>query len=292
MSNMTADTSKLALWKALVRVPPHETARAMALFELTPHPAPVAVLSYEVPGEHEIVVEALYSEAADAQALSDIIGFAVRVEPLPDQDWIKLSYEGLPPVRAGRFFVYGAHDQGRVPANVIGLKIEAGEAFGTGHHETTSGCLEAISDILRHKRAARVLDVGTGTGVLAIAISKLAKVPVLATDLDPRAVRVAHANVIRNGAQMAVRSVTADGFAHPAVARGRPYDLVVANILAGPLTRFARDMRAHMTSGSNLVLSGLLRNQEAMVLGFYRGNGFRLRRRYRRGPWSTLALEL
>ncbi len=283
---------KVPLWKAVVRVPAHETARTMALFELTPHPEPVAVLSHEVPGDDDITVEALYAEPADAAALCAIIGHDVRVAPLPDQDWIKLSYEGLPPVRAGRFFVYGAHDKGRVPANVIPLAIDAGEAFGTGHHETTSGCLEAITDILRHHHPRRVLDLGTGTGVLAIAIARAARLPVLATDLDPRAVSVANANVIRNGAQGLVRCVTADGFAHASVARGKPWDFVVANILAGPLTRLARAMRTHMAPGGQLVLSGLLRNQEAMILGFYAGNGFRLRRRYRRGPWSTLWLTL
>ncbi|HRK70829.1 MAG TPA: 50S ribosomal protein L11 methyltransferase [Micropepsaceae bacterium] len=288
---MNAET-KVPLWKARVRVPAHETARTMALFELTPHPEPVAVLSHEVPGEDDITVEALYAEPADEAALTEIIGHAVQVAPLPDQDWIKLSYEGLPPVRAGRFFVYGAHDRGRVPGNVIPLAIDAGEAFGTGHHETTSGCLEAIADILRERHPRRVLDLGTGTGVLAIAIAKASGLRVLATDLDPRAVAVANANVIRNGAQGLVRCVTADGFAHEAVAQGKPWNFIVANILAGPLTRLAPAMRAHMAPGGQLVLSGLLRNQEAIVLGFYHGNGFRLRRRYRRGPWSTLWLTL
>ena len=136
------------------------------------------------------VVEALYTDEPDAALLSRLAGRAVTVEPLPDQDWIKLSQEGLPPVRAGRFFVYGAHDAGAVPHGVIPMRIEAGLAFGTGHHETTALCLAVLSDLAKRRRFANVLDLGCGTGLLAIGAAKLWKQKVIASDIDPVAIDV------------------------------------------------------------------------------------------------------
>src|SRR5206468_1271957 len=157
-----------------------------------------AVRIVEEPFADGAVVEALYTEQPDAEYLSRITRRAVTVEPLPDQDWIKLSQEGLPPVRAGRFFVYGAHDAGQVPRGVVPIKIEAGLAFGTGHHETTALCLEVLSDLARERSFRNVLDLGTGTGLLAIGAAKLWKRPVLASDIDPVAVEVARDNAIAN----------------------------------------------------------------------------------------------
>ena len=156
--------------------------------------APQAVLIVEEPFTDDAVVEALYAEAPDAAYLSRIAGREITVEPLPDQDWIRLSQEGLPPVRAGRFFVYGAHDAGTVPHGVIPIRIEAGLAFGTGHHETTALCLGVLSDLARKRAFRNVLDLGTGTGLLAIGAAKLWKRRVLASDIDPVAVEVARDN--------------------------------------------------------------------------------------------------
>src|SRR6201994_3771454 len=159
------------LWKASATLAKQEAPDLASLLELASEPQ--AVLIAEEPFGPSATVEALYTEEPDAAYLSNIAGCAIIVEPLPDQDWIKLSQQGLPPVRAGRFFVYGAHDAGAVPDGVIPMRIEAGLAFGTGHHETTALCLSVLSDLAKRRRPQRVLDLGCGTGVLAIAAVKL-----------------------------------------------------------------------------------------------------------------------
>src|SRR6201999_2336674 len=225
------------------------------------------------------VVEALYTEEPDAAFLSRIAGREITVAPLPDQDWIRLSQEGLPPVRAGRFFVYGAHDAGTVPHGVIPMRIEAGLAFGTGHHETTALCLSLLSDIARRRTFVDVLDVGCGTGLLAIGAAKLWRRPVLASDIDPVAIDVTRDNARANGVAPLVRAVTADGLTHPVLAAAAPYDLIVANILAGPLTHLAPGIVRALAPGGMLVLSGLLHYQENLVLSFYRDLRFMARHR-------------
>jgi ribosomal protein L11 methyltransferase len=275
------------LWKASVALTKAQAADAAAALELGGDAQ--AVLIVEEPFADGAVVEALYTEAPDAAYLSRITGLTITVAPLPDQDWIKLSQEGLPPVRAGRFFVYGAHDAGQVPHGVIPMKIEAGLAFGTGHHETTALCLAVLSDIAKKRRFRKVLDLGTGTGLLAIGAAKLWKRPVLASDIDPVAVEVTRENARANGVAPLVRALTADGLTNPVLANGAPYDLLIANILAGPLTQLAPSIQRALAPGAMLVLSGLLRNQEDLVLSFYQSLRFKTVRRM--GPWSALVLE-
>ena len=275
------------LWKASVALTKAEAGDIAAALELDG--SAQAVLIVEEPFADGAVVEALYTEAPDATYLSRITGRAIAVAPLPDQDWIRLSQEGLPPVRAGRFFVYGAHDAGTVPHGVIPMKIEAGLAFGTGHHETTALCLAVLSELARKRRFRNALDLGCGTGLLAIGAAKLWKRPVLASDIDPVAVEVTHDNARANGVAPLVRAVTADGLTNPVLAGGAPYDLLIANILAGPLTQLAPGIVKALAPGAMLVLSGLLRNQEALVTSFYRDLRFIGRRRD--GPWSALVLE-
>src|SRR3984957_18628114 len=185
------------LWKASVALEKHESADMASLLELASEPQ--AVLIVEEPFGPGAVVEALYTDEPDAALLSRIAGRTITVEPLPDQDWIKLSQEGLPPVRAGRFFVYGAHDAGVVPHGVIPMRIEAGMAFGTGHHETTALCLAVLSDLARRRTFVHVLDLGCGTGLLAIGAAKLWKRPVIASDIDPIAIEVTDENARSNG---------------------------------------------------------------------------------------------
>lgn len=278
------------LWKASVAIPKERAGEIAALLELTP-PAPQAVLVAEDPFAARATVEGLYDQPPDAAFLTRLMGYAVTVVLLPDRDWILKSQEGLPPVRAGRFFVYGAHDAAEVPPGVIPIRIEAGLAFGTGHHETTALCLEALSHLAGRRRFARVLDLGCGTGVLAIAAAKLWREPVLATDIDPIAIEVARENARGNGVAPLVRGAVAEGLAHPAIRGRAPFDLICANILAGPLTKLAPGLSAALAGCGVALLSGLLRNQENLVLSFYRAQGLVLLRALRDGPWSALVLE-
>ncbi len=235
------------LWKVSIHLSKAEAADVAALLELAS--APQAVLISEEPFEDWALVEALYVEMPDGDFLTKLAGKEVHVALLPDVDWIKLSQEGLPPVRAGRFFVYGAHDAGTVPDGVIPIRIEAGMAFGTGHHETTALCLAVLSDLAKRRRYANVLDLGCGTGLLAIGAVKLWHRPVLATDIDAIAIEVTRENAVANETGPLVRVGVADGMQHPAISGAAPFDLILANILAGPLTRLAPDVAKAVAPG-------------------------------------------
>jgi ribosomal protein L11 methyltransferase len=278
------------LWKASVVLSKVDAPDVVAAFELAP-PGPQAVLIAEDPFHDEATVEALYGCMPDRDLLTRLAGRDVYVALLPDQDWIRLSQEGLPPVRAGRFFVFGAHDSGRVPGGVIAIRVEAGMAFGTGHHETTALCLLAMSALGKRRRFRNVLDLGCGTGVLAIAAAKLWRCKAIASDIDRTATAVARANIRENGEAVLVEVTTADGVVSPPLAQRAPYDLIVANILAAPLTLLAPQISRSLENRGIAILSGLLTWQENRVLGFYRAQGLVLRQRLRDGPWSALVLE-
>ena len=216
---------------------------------------------------------------------------AVERELLPDIDWVAHTLKDLTPVRAGRFLVHGSHNRGTARGGEIAIEIEAGLAFGTGHHGTTAGCLEMIGEVVRRERPANVLDVGTGSAVLAIAIARLARIAVLATDIDPVATRVAERNIRLNHAHGLVRAVTATGFVHREIAARAPYDLIVANILARPLMRLAPDMARHIAPGGSIVLSGILDEQRDAVVAAYVGQRFRHVKTTHREGWVTLHLK-
>lgn len=216
-------------------------------------------------------------------------GLTVIVEKLADADWLAMSLSGLPPVEAGRFFVYGAHDQGRVPVNRVALKIDAGAAFGTGHHGTTVGCLLAFDDLLKRERFERVLDVGAGTGVLAIAAARTGSRIAVGTDIDAPSVRISNENARLNQAK--ARFVHASGLDDQAVRGDGPYDLVFANILAPPLVALAQDIKGALKLNGVAILSGLLRTQERRVTAAYVSRGFVLEKRFRRDAWSCLVLR-
>jgi ribosomal protein L11 methyltransferase len=216
-------------------------------------------------------------------------GLTVIVEKLADADWLAMSLSGLPPVRAGRFFVYGAHDQGIVPRNTVNLKIDAGAAFGTGHHGTTVGCLVAFDELLKKERFERVLDVGCGTGVLAIAAAKTGSKVAVGTDIDQPSVRIANENAKLNMAD--ARFVHAFGLNDRKVRQHGPYDLVFANILAPPLVSLSQDIKNALSLGGVAILSGLLRTQERRVSAAYLSRGFVLERRIHRDAWSALVLR-
>ncbi len=215
----------------------------------------------------------------------------LEAELLPDIDWVALSLEGLQPVRAGRFLVHGSHDRHRRRTGDLAIEIEAGLAFGTGHHGTTSGCLEMIEIVGRRERPRTALDLGTGSAVLAIALAKMLHIPVLATDIDPIATKVAAGNARLNQVASFVDTRTAPGFHDPVFRAWAPFDLIVANILARPLMSLAPEMARHVTPGGSIILSGILERQRNAVLAAYSGQKFRHVHTLWRDGWVTLHLK-
>jgi ribosomal protein L11 methyltransferase len=211
-------------------------------------------------------------------------------EELLDRDWLEENRLAFPPLQIGRFFVYGSHYHGMVPPASIGVVLDAATAFGTGEHPSTRGCLLALEALARRRPIRRPLDIGTGTGILAIAAAKLGRRPVGASDMDAHVVGVARGNVARNGVKQLVRVSRAAGYRSGALRRRR-YDLILSNILAQPLARMAADLTRYLAPGGYAVLSGLLKRQEAIVLAPHRGLGLFLDRRVVIDGWSTLVLR-
>jgi ribosomal protein L11 methyltransferase len=238
-------------------------------------------------------IDAFPTSDEEAEAFTETLKahptLQVTVEALADADWLAMALSGLPPVRAGRFFVYGVHDRGRAPPNTVNLRIEAGAAFGTGHHGTTVGCLLAFDRLLKRRRFARVLDVGCGTGVLAIAAARSGSKVALGTDIDAPSVRIANENAKLNRAS--ARFVHASGLNDAQVRGPAPYDLVFANILAPPLVALAQAIKGALKPGGYAILSGLLRTQERRITAAYVSRGFCLERRIRRDAWSALVFR-
>lgn len=238
---------------------------------------------YMMADEEEMVRERMAAALAEPYP-----ALAIEREVIPDVDWIAKSLEGLKPVRAGRFIVHGSHDRDKVRENDIAIEIDAGQAFGTGHHGTTAGCLEVIDKVLRARTVKNALDLGTGSGVLAIAVRKVRKIPVLATDIDPVAVQVARDNVRRNGIASGIRVETAPGFHSSAFREEGPFDLIIANILAKPLMKMAPELGNHLTAGGSVILSGILAAQRWKVIAAYKGAGMRHLSTIWRNGWVTM----
>lgn len=227
-------------------------------------------------------------EATIADAYPDLV---IEREVLPEIDWIAKSLEGLKPVRAGRFLVHGSHDRDKVRMGDLAIEIDAGQAFGTGHHGTTAGCLEMIESVTRAHTPRNALDLGTGSGVLAIAVAKLKKIPVLATDIDPVAVRVAAENARLNGIVSGMALETAPGFHSSAFRKHGPFDLIIANILARPLIKMAPQLATHLAPGGDVILSGILAAQRWKVIAAYNGAGLAHIRTIWRNGWVTIHLR-
>lgn len=289
----------MQLTRLCILAPRAEAERIYGLVERAFEDDGLPVSIFETEAESELFEIAVYAgddvEAVDArmrEALREIGSLPpIRHEPVPDIDWVKHSLDGLEAVRAGRFLVHGAHQRARRRAGDIAVEIEAGLAFGTGHHGTTAGCLEMIADILKRERPANALDLGTGSAVLAIALAKLARIRVLASDIDPTAVQVARDNARLNGVAGLVETLAATGYSHPVFTARGPFDLVVANILAGPLMRLAPQVAGHLASSGSLVLSGILARQRRAVIAAYANQGLFHRRTLWREGWVTLHLK-
>jgi ribosomal protein L11 methyltransferase len=281
---------------ALTHLHGREAAEALseACEDLTPEPVGTGIFEIE-DGSERWEVGAYFTEAPDEIGLA-LLAAAHGANPfviseLPEVDWVAHVRRELTPVRAGRFYVHGSHDADTVPEGVEALCIEAAMAFGTGHHNTTKGCLEALDRLATEGfQAERVADIGCGTAVLAMGAARLWQHTVLASDIDPVAVDTAAANVIANGLAGRVVCLEAAGFQHPTLHEAAPYDLILANILKQPLIDLAPDMAAHLRPGGKAILSGILVTQADEVAAAYRDAGLALDRRDDLGDWTTLVL--
>ena len=261
-------------------------------------PAPDALTIFENgPGRWRL--EAYFNDGLDGRDIATEIAPLVdgplppfTAEPVPELNWVAISQAALPPVIAGRFTVHGSHDIGHVPRGPSAILIDAGEAFGTAHHATTLGCLLAIDRLTRVENFDTVLDIGCGSGVLAIAIAKaLPAADIIATDMDPQSVKIAISNMQRNGVGQRIATAVAIGAEHTWLRQSPPFDLVVANILAGPLIRLAPKLAKTVRRRGTLVLSGILIGQAPQVIASYRAAGFDMLRHDKIAGWTTLTLR-
>lgn len=293
------DFTTPATIRAVFTVGAEQSARQIVdRLEESLDPGEVVVAAFETTDNHWDVT-LYFSQPPDRPAIRDLVAAAsgdeiaatIQFETIEAKDWVKSSLEGLAPVPAGRFVVYGQHDRERVPSNKLGIEIEAALAFGTGHHGTTHGCLLLLDQVLKQRTPNRILDLGSGTGVLAIAAAKALHRGVLATDIDARSAIVAAENARLNGVGNLVESICAKGFAAPQLRERAPFDLIMANILANPLRQMAPKMAAHLAPSGLLILSGLLPHQAAGVVAAYRAVGVVLLQKIQLTGWSSLLLR-
>lgn len=269
-------------------------------------PLPVLMTSEPDPKRpDEWLLEVFFDEKPDSPTIESLrellpsaAGARPKVERVPDEDWVALSQRGLEPIHAGRFFVHTPVHRGEAPAGAFAFEIDAGRAFGTGHHETTTGCLLALDRLSRDGAVfSNLLDLGTGTGLLAFAAMRLwPAARAAASDIDPIAVEVARANAAANGiplgrARMQLELIAAPGLRHMRLRTRAPYDLIIANILAGPLIELAPAVAGALAPGGTLILAGLLDHQAPEVLTAYRRQGLVPLFTSVRGDWPTLVLR-
>lgn len=303
----TAMTTDSASWK--ISLPCTKAEAETLAADIGPlallEPTPVLMTSEPDPAAPDHWrLDAYFEGEPDAETVRLLIGLvpsaagtAPAIEPVADADWVTLSQAGLEPIRAGRFFVHTAAHADAVPADAVAFSIEASQAFGTGQHETTTGCLLMI-DRLKAGGAhfTRIADVGTGTGLLAFAARAVWRgARVVASDIDPIAIAVCHENAQINGIPAGTRAgqvelITAPGLDHQRLRARAPYDLLIANILAGPLVELAPSLAGALKPGGSLILAGLLDHQADRVIAAYRQQGLRYAERIVLGDWPTLRL--
>jgi ribosomal protein L11 methyltransferase len=284
-------------WKVTVVVPGEAAATFTAALEADA----MAVTEFEQDARGPWIVEAYYAGMPDRVALSAAVSLAaaatgiaephVQCMPLPVRDWLAENRESFVPIRIGRFFVHPSHFDGVPPPGAIRIQVDAASAFGSGEHASTRGCLLALDRLARRGPPGRVLDLGCGSGILAVAMAKLWRGQGLASDIDPEAVRVTRRNLRTNGVAGNVRVMCAKGFGHLALLQGAPYALIVANILARPLIGLAREIASRLTEPGTLIVSGILAEQAHWVAGAYGRCGLRLLHVDTHDGWSTLTLQ-
>ncbi len=284
-------------WRLSLSVP----RAALPLFEAALEGFGGAVVTGGADAEGRVPIDVYLTGEPDRAALAARLGAAaaasgeappaVDCRPLPNLDWVAESHKALPPMRVGRFWVHGSHVLAPAPAGTLPLRIDATTAFGTGRHESTQGCLLALQGLARRLRPRRALDMGCGSGILAIAIAGLWPIRVTAVDNDAQSLVSTRVHAAMNRVDDRLRVVLSDGYRDRSVARGGPYDLIVANILARPLAAMATDLRRHLSPGGRAVLAGLLVPQERQVLARHRSLGLALSGRIVLGDWVTLVLR-
>lgn len=288
-------TASPFLWRIGVQVP----RVAVAAVEEALQPACMAVLTMESDTPGMWRVDGFTGREPDLPALRQMLSRAVgnagqappvTVERLEARDWLADNLRTFPPFRIGRYFIYGSHVSDPPPAGTVAIRLDAGQAFGSGEHASTRGCLLALDRLAKERRFHRPLDLGCGSGILAIAMALTWRVPVVATDIDPVAVNIARQNAHANRVGDLVRLTAGDGYRLPVVKNGGPFDLIVANILAGPLSRMAGDLDRHLGPDGIAVLAGLLERDAAWVTAAHRGFGLRLIRNQAIDGWATLTV--
>ena len=222
---------------------------------------------------------------------SDAFGLKIEREELGSIDWVSETLRELVPVKAGRFIIHGSHDRHIPKANEHAIEIDAGQAFGTGHHGTTAGCLDMLEAVLKLREYSSALDIGTGSGVLAVALARATNADILASDIDPVAVKVAKQNFILNGCADRIDTVVSRGLENRIFHEHGPFDLIIANILARPLQKMSASLCRELANGGTLILSGLLPHQKSRIVATYRMQGLTLSYYHIRDGWLTLVLN-
>ncbi len=288
---------KQTFWKIELVIP-----RATAyIFEGALKSFSIATSSFEMKGSDCWQLVSYSATIPDRTSLTAAIAIAAAAagvnepniicEPLPETDWLAENRASFEPKRLGKFYICPTHYKGTVPANDKVIWLDAATAFGSGEHESTAGCLLMLSRLARNFRPKRILDLGCGSGILSIAAAKNWTKKIMAVDIDPEAVKVTRANARMNGVHAYVTVKESNGLAGRWAAQAGPFDLIIANILSGPLIKLAANLAGHIERSGFIVLSGLLSHQRSAVLNAYRGHGLLLVKTYRLGDWVTLLLK-
>ena len=287
------------LWRIEIRVP----AQAVDAFEAALKPFCMALSSMMIdPDAPDGLWRVEGFSGADPDQWAILRAFAKaaddtgidppkpKIDLVPPTDWVAKNLTDFPPLSLGRYFIHGSHFEGVPPAGSVAIQLDAGPAFGSGEHPSTAGCLLALDRLARERRFRRSLDMGCGSGILTLALAKTWRAPVVACDIDDEAVRVTAANAARNGVNQLVLARSGPSYQTPAVAKAKPYDLIVANILGRPLKEMAGDLAAVLAPKGVCVLSGLFRRDGRLVIQAHRARGLRLIRTVILSDWITIVM--